>query len=140
MIKFAATITYSPYGGRVQKKDISLAAATLTEAKEELMNEVTKLRAEGVRCKITAQVLALDPATGTYTEADTLEFPNWGCGGAREGAGRPRMKDRRVSVGLRLLPVTKERLQSLRKDGYDVNQLIDDAVEVAVLDLLDESK
>lgn len=137
MDTFAATITYSPKGGGVQKKDISLAATTLTEAKTELMNEVSKLRAAGVRSKITAQVLALDPAAGTYEIADALEFPSWG--GARAGAGRHLKKERRVSVCLRLLPATKERLQSLRKEGYDVNQLIDDAVEVAALDLLDES-
>lgn len=57
-------------------------------------------------------------------------------GGARQGAGRPRKKDKRVVAAFRVLPETKDRIVRLRAEGYDVNEIIDDTVELAAKDLL----
>lgn len=68
--------------------------------------------------------------------ADTKK--TWG--GARANSGRPKLKEHRVGVTVRVLPITQKRLQALKAEGYDTNQMIDDTVEIAVKDLLLEDK
>lgn len=62
------------------------------------------------------------------------EKKTWG--GARLGAGRPRKKEKRIPVALRVLPETKDRMRRLRADGYDVNEIVDQTIEIAAHDLL----
>lgn len=49
-------------------------------------------------------------------------------GGRREGAGRKASHSKRVTVTVRVLPETRERIAELKKDGVLIGKLVDDAV------------
>ncbi len=46
-------------------------------------------------------------------------------GGKRTGAGRPRLKDHRVTLAVRVLPITKQRLEDSSDYHGSVGKLID---------------
>lgn len=49
-------------------------------------------------------------------------------GGARPGSGRKSAKDKKVTISFRVPEKTKDRIQRLREEGYDVNKGLEEAV------------
>lgn len=49
-------------------------------------------------------------------------------GGARPGSGRKAAKEKKVTISFRVPEKTKDRIQRLREEGYDVNKGLEEAV------------